>query len=53
MDGLGLPYRAVAPGVDEVVAPGTSTQQAVALLAERKARAVFAKHPRALVIGSD
>lgn len=53
MDGLGLPYRAVAPGVDEQVAEGTPPSHAVALLAERKARAVFAKHPRALVIGSD
>jgi septum formation protein len=53
MEGLGLPFRAVAPGVDEVVAPGTSPQHAVALLAERKARAVSSNHPRALVIGSD
>jgi septum formation protein len=53
MEGLGLPFRAVAPGVDEVVAPGTLPQQAVAMLAERKARAVAAKSPRALVIGSD
>lgn len=53
MDGLGLPYRAVAPGVDEQVPEGTPPSHAVALLAERKARAVFSKHPRALVIGSD
>lgn len=53
MDGLGLPYRAVAPGVDEQVAEGTPASHAVALLAERKARAVFSKHPRSLVIGSD
>jgi septum formation protein len=53
MDGLGLPYRAVAPGVDEVVPDGTPVSQAVAVLAERKARAVFSQHPRALVIGAD
>ncbi len=43
----------MAPGVDELVADGTPASHAVALLAERKARAVFAKHPRALVIGAD
>jgi len=53
MDGLGLPYRAVAPEVDEEVAPGTPVSQAVALLAERKARAVFKRFPRSLVIGAD
>jgi septum formation protein len=53
MDGLGLPYRAVAPEVDEDVPEGTPVAQAVALLAERKARAVLAKNPRALVIGAD
>ncbi|MFZ5440337.1 MAG: Maf family protein [Myxococcota bacterium] len=53
MEGLGLPFRAVAPEVDEDVAPGTPPHQAVALLAERKARAVYARHPRALIIGSD
>jgi septum formation protein len=53
MDGLGLPYRAVAPGVDEVVPEGTPVAQAVALLAERKARAVLAQHRQALVIGAD
>lgn len=53
MAGLGLPFRAEAPGVDEDVPPGTSPQHAVALLAERKARAVLARFPRALIIGSD
>jgi septum formation protein len=53
LDGLRLPYRVEAPGVDEEVAPGTAPAHAVALLAERKARAVFARHPGALVIGSD
>ena len=53
MQGLGLPFRIVAPEVDEVVPPGTPPQHAVALLAERKARAVYARFPRALIIGSD
>lgn len=53
MDGLGLPYRAVPPEVDEVVAPGTPPHHAVALLAERKARAVYSRFPRSLIIGSD
>lgn len=53
MDALALPYRAVAPEVDEVVAPGTPPHHAVALLAERKARAVAARFPQALVIGAD
>ncbi|MEW5743304.1 MAG: Maf family protein [Myxococcota bacterium] len=53
MDGLGLPYRAVSPEVDEDVPEGTPAVHAVALLAERKARAVLAKNPGALVIGAD
>lgn len=53
LDGLGLPYRPLAPGVDEVVADGTPVLHAVAQLAERKARAVWGKNPRSLVIGAD
>ena len=53
MEGLGLPFRIVAPGVNEEVPAGTPAQQAVAMLAERKARAVADRFPRALVIGSD
>lgn len=53
LGGLGLPFVAEAPGVDEDVAPGTAVEAAVAQLAERKARAVLARHPGALVIGSD
>lgn len=50
---LGLPFRVEAPGVDESVADGLPPQHAVTMLAERKARAVWAKHAQALVIGSD
>ena len=53
MNGLGLEYLAVAPEVQEVVEPNLSPQQAVAMLAERKARAVAARFPAALVIGAD
>ncbi|MCI0573570.1 MAG: Maf family protein [Myxococcaceae bacterium] len=53
MDALGLPYRAVSPDVDEGVPPGTPAREAVLLLAERKARAVAARYPEALVLGAD
>lgn len=53
LHGLGLPFRAEAPGVDEAFAPELTPAQAVAVLAERKARAVWARHAQALVIGSD
>ena len=53
MEGLGVPFRVVAPEVSEDVVAGTPPQHAVAMLAERKARAVYSRFPRALVIGSD
>ena len=53
MDGLALPYRAEAPGVDEDVPPTLSAREAVLLLAERKARAVQQRHPGAWVLGAD
>jgi septum formation protein len=53
MNGLGVPYRTVAPEVDESVAQGVSPQHAVAMLAERKARAVAQRFPTALIIGAD
>ncbi|WP_043710528.1 Maf family protein [Corallococcus macrosporus] len=53
MDGLGLAYRAEAPGVDEVVSPGVSVTDAVRVLAARKARAVHQRHPGAWVLGAD
>lgn len=51
--GLGLPFRAVAPEVDEYVKADTPPAHAVAILAEKKARAVLARFPTALVIGAD
>jgi septum formation protein len=53
MDGLGLPYVAEAPGVDEDVSPTLSAREAVQELAARKARAVQARHPEAWVLGAD
>jgi septum formation protein len=53
MDGLRLPYRAVAPGVDETVPRQTSVRDAVAMLARRKAEAVRTRSPDAWVIGAD
>jgi septum formation protein len=53
MRGLGVPFRVVAPEVDEYVSADTPPMHAVAILAEKKARAVFARNPTALVIGAD
>lgn len=53
MDALGVPYGAVAPQVDEQVAPGTTVEHAVRELARRKAEAVWKAHPKALVLGAD
>ena len=53
MDGLGIPYRTEAPGVDEAVSPHLSAEEAVLELAARKARAVKDRHPGAWVLGAD
>lgn len=53
LESLGLPFRIEAPGVDETVEADRAPGQAVAVLAERKARAVWTRSPQALVIGSD
>jgi septum formation protein len=53
LDGLGVPYEAEAPGVEEDVPSGTPVEDAVRMLALRKARAVAARHPGALVLGAD
>jgi septum formation protein len=50
---LGLPFQTVAPGVDESLSVGTPVELAVRSLAQRKARAVAALHPEALVLGAD
>jgi septum formation protein len=53
LDSLGIAYTAEAPGVDEDVPAGTPVESAVRMLALRKARAVAARHPQALVLGAD
>jgi septum formation protein len=53
MQSLRVPFRSEPPEVDEDIPPGTPVHDAVALLAERKARAVLERNPTALVIGSD
>lgn len=53
MDALGIAYRTESPGVDEEVPSTLSAREAVAVLAERKAAAVQARHPGAWVIGAD
>lgn len=50
---LGTPFRVVPPEVDEHISAETPPAHAVAILAERKARAVLQRHPSALVIGAD
>jgi septum formation protein len=52
---LGLPFRCEAPGVDESAAK-TRLRDPLTIVAElalQKARAVAARHPDAVVIGSD
>lgn len=55
LERLGLPFQAVAPGVDEeaVKAEGLAPRRVAEVLAERKAAAVATRHPGAVVIGSD
>lgn len=53
LDRLGLAYRAIAPEIDESPRAGETPAELVARLAEAKARAIFERHPEAVVIGSD
>ena len=50
---LGLPFRAVAPQVEETPRPGEAPRALACRLAQAKAEAVAAQCPGALVIGSD
>lgn len=50
---LKLPFEVVAPEVDETPLPGEAPQDTALRLAQLKARAVKAKFPDALIIGSD
>lgn len=53
LERLRLPFRCVAPEVEEVQLAGESVESMSARLARAKALAVAARHPGALVIGSD
>jgi septum formation protein len=53
LERLGVPFAVEAPQVDEATLPGESPRATALRLAEAKARAVAAKHPAALVLGSD
>ena len=50
---LGLPFSIEAPGVDETPLPNEAPAALAQRLALAKARAVAARHPEAVVIGSD
>jgi septum formation protein len=50
---LRLPFAVVPPGVDETPRPGEAPADLALRLSVEKARAVAARHPGALVIGSD
>ena len=50
---LRLPFEVAAPEVDETPLPGEAPRALALRLAQAKAQAVAARHPQALVIGSD
>lgn len=53
LERLGVPFVNVSPGIDEVQHPGETPLANCRRLAQEKAAAVFARHPTAVVIGSD
>lgn len=53
LDRLQLAYETDSPDVDESPLPGENIDQMVIRLAIAKAQAVAARHPQALIIGSD
>ncbi|MCS7101363.1 MAG: Maf family nucleotide pyrophosphatase [Burkholderiaceae bacterium] len=53
LERLRLPFLVARPDVDEAALPGESPATTALRLAEKKARAVAAHHPGALIIGSD
>ncbi|MDI9234199.1 Maf family nucleotide pyrophosphatase [Limnohabitans lacus] len=53
MERLRIPFSVAAPDVDETPAAGESPRDLALRLALAKAKAVAAKHPDAVVIGSD
>jgi septum formation protein len=53
LERLRLPFSTVSPHTDETSLPHETPHALVLRLSELKARAVAAKHPHALIIGSD
>jgi septum formation protein len=53
LERLRIPFEVAVPDIDETPRPGESAAQTALRLAEEKARAIAARHPGALVIGSD
>src|SRR5579885_3693176 len=53
LERLEIPFETVAPGVDEARGFKEPVEQLVQRLSRAKAEAVAAKHPGALIIGSD
>jgi len=53
LEKLAIPFSTDSPDIDETQQPGESPEELVRRLAEAKARDVGARHPDALVIGSD
>ena len=53
LDLAGIPYTTAPANADERFADGTPPEEAVRLLARRKAEACFAQHPGAVVLGAD
>lgn len=53
LERLGLVFVVDVPGIDEAPLPPESPHELVARLSLEKARAVAARHPDALIIGSD
>ena len=53
LDLAGIPYLAAPTDADERFAGGTPPEEAVRLLARRKAEACFAQHPDGVVLGAD
>ena len=50
---LGLPFETANPGTDETAQDGETPTATALRLSEAKARAVAARYPEALIIGSD
>ena len=50
---LGLPFEIASPDVDETALPNEAPKDTARRLAEAKARAIAARFPQAIVIGSD